>query len=102
MLHDEMFCLSPHVQLSQGGEKAKIYVQQQLHMPNNIEWNGAPQGSHIGPTEHDHIRLVTHPAKGMHQPMDLPNRQFGHCVLVMCVLWAWHINTWQPSGMMGH
>jgi hypothetical protein len=39
----------------QGWEKAKIH--EQLHVPDDIEQNGAPQGSHTGPTEHNHIRL---------------------------------------------
>jgi hypothetical protein len=45
-----------------GWEKAKIHKQ--LHVPDDIERNGAPQGSHTGPTEHNHIRLVKRPAKG--------------------------------------
>jgi hypothetical protein len=40
----------------QGWEKAKIH--EELHVPDDIERNGAPQDSHTGPTEHDHIRLV--------------------------------------------
>jgi hypothetical protein len=41
--------------------KAKIH--EQLHVPDDIERNGAPQGSHTGPTEHNRIRLVKRPAK---------------------------------------
>jgi hypothetical protein len=39
--------LWPHV-WGQGWEKAKIH--EQLHVPDDIERNGAPQGSHTGPT----------------------------------------------------
>ena len=39
-------------------------MHEQLHVPDDIERNGAPQGSHTGPTEHNHIRLVKQPAKG--------------------------------------
>jgi hypothetical protein len=37
----------------QGWEKAKIH--EQLHVPDDIERNGAPQGWHSGPTENNHI-----------------------------------------------
>ena len=43
----------------QGWAKAKIH--EQLHVPDDIEWNRAPQGSHTGPTEHNHIAHVKRP-----------------------------------------
>jgi hypothetical protein len=49
----ELIRLWPRVP-GRGWEKAKI--QEQLHVPADIERNGAPQGSHTGPTEHNHIR----------------------------------------------
>jgi hypothetical protein len=33
-------------------------IDKQLHVPDDIERNGAWQGSHTGPTEHNHIRLA--------------------------------------------
>jgi hypothetical protein len=43
----ELMHLWPCVR-GQGWEKSKI--QEQLHVPDDIEWNGAPQGYHTGPT----------------------------------------------------
>ena len=62
----------------QGWGKAKIH--EQLHVPNDIERNGAPQGSHAGPTEHNHIRLVKRPAKGTQQRAEVFDRQLGQRV----------------------
>jgi hypothetical protein len=62
----------------QGWEKAKI--QEQLHVPDDIERNGAPQDSHTGPTEHNHIRLVKRPAKGTQQRAEVLDRQLGQRV----------------------
>ena len=62
----------------QGWEKAKIH--EQLHVPDDIERNGAPQGSHTGPTEHNHIRLVKRPAKGTQQRAEVFDRQLGQRV----------------------
>ena len=62
----------------QGWEKAKIH--EQLHVPDDIERNGAPQGSHTGPTEHNHIRLVKRPAKGTQQRAEVLDRQLGQRV----------------------
>ena len=62
----------------QGWEKAKIH--EQLHVPDDIERNGAPQGSHTGPTEHNHIRLVKHPTKGTQQRAEVFDRQLGQRV----------------------
>ena len=39
----ELMCLWPRVR-GQGWEKAKIH--EQLHVPDDIKQNGAPQGSH--------------------------------------------------------
>jgi hypothetical protein len=39
-----------------------------------------PQGSHTGPTEHNHIRLVKRPAKGTHQRAGVFDRQLGQRV----------------------
>jgi hypothetical protein len=62
----------------QGWEKAKIH--EQLHVPDDIERNGAPQGSHTGPTEHNHIRLVKRPAKGTQQRAEVLDKQLGQRV----------------------
>jgi hypothetical protein len=61
-----------------GCKKAKIHKQ--LHVPDDIERNGAPQGSHTGPTEHNHIRLVKRPAKGTQQRAEVFDRQLGQRV----------------------
>jgi hypothetical protein len=60
----ELMRLWPRVR-GQGWKKAKIH--QQLHVPDDIERNGALQGSHTGPTEHNHIQLVEGPAKDLVQ-----------------------------------
>ena len=36
---------------------------EQLHVPDDINRNGAPHGTHSGPTEHNHIIHVKKPAK---------------------------------------
>ena len=73
----ELIRLWPRVR-GQGWEKAKIH--EQLHVPDDIERNGAPQGSHTGPTEHNHIRLVKRPAKGTQQRAEVLDRQLGQRV----------------------
>jgi hypothetical protein len=73
----ELIRLWPRVR-GQGWEKAKIH--EQLHVPDDIERNGAPQGSHRGPTEHNHIRLVKPPAKGTQQQAEVFDRQLGQRV----------------------
>ena len=62
----------------QGWEIPKMH--EQLHVPADIERNGAPQGSHTGPTEHNHIRLVKRPAKGTQQRAEVFDRQLGQRV----------------------
>jgi hypothetical protein len=49
-------------------------------VPDDIERNGALQGSHTGPTEHDHIRLVKRLAKGTKQRAKVLDRQLGQHV----------------------
>jgi len=44
-----------------GWFKAKFH--EQLHVPDDIERNGAPSNTHTGPTEHNHIIFVKNPAK---------------------------------------
>ena len=73
----ELIRLWPRVR-GQGWEKAKIH--EQLHVPDDIEQNGAPQVSHTGPTEHNHIRLVNRPAKGTQQRAEVLDRQLGQRV----------------------
>jgi hypothetical protein len=74
----ELIRLWPRVR-GNGWEKAKTH--EQLHVPDDIlEWNGAPQGSHTGPTEHNHIRLVKRPAKGTQLRAKVFDRQLGQCV----------------------
>jgi hypothetical protein len=45
----------------QGWFKAKYH--EQLHVPDDIEHNGAPSNTHTGPTEHNHLFFVKNPAK---------------------------------------
>jgi hypothetical protein len=73
----ELIHLWPRVR-GNGWEKAKIH--EQLHVPDDIEWNGAPQGSHMGPTDYNHFRLVERPAKGTQQRADVFDRQLGQGV----------------------
>ncbi len=73
----ELIRLWPRLR-GQGWELAKIH--EQLHVPDDIERNGAPQGSHTGPTEHNHIRLVKRPAKGTQQRAEVLDRQLGQRV----------------------
>jgi hypothetical protein len=76
MLH-ELIRLWPRVR-GNAWEKAKIH--EQLHVSDDIEWNGAPQGSHTGPTEHSPIRLVKRQAKGTQQRAKVFDRQVGQHV----------------------
>jgi hypothetical protein len=82
-----------------GWEKAKI--QEQLHVPDDIERNGAPQGSHTGPTEHNHIRLVKRPAKGTQQRAEIFDRQLGQRVsdaYIVDMAYQWMTTNYdQPS-----
>ena len=73
----ELIRLWPRMR-GQGWEKAKIH--EQLHVPDDIHRHGAPQGSHTGPTEHNHIRLVKRPAKGTQQRAEVFDRQLGQRV----------------------
>ena len=45
----------------QGWELAKFH--EQLHVPDDIVRFGSPQGTHSGPTEHNHIQHAKQPAK---------------------------------------
>jgi hypothetical protein len=62
----------------QGWELAKIH--EQLHVPDDIERNGAPQGSHTGPNKHNHIQLVKRPARGTQQQAEVLDQQLGQQV----------------------
>jgi hypothetical protein len=54
----------------QGWELAKFH--EQLHVPDDIERNGPPKGSHAGPTENHHISHVKNPLVGtQHRRVDL-------------------------------
>ena len=44
----------------QGWEKSKFH--EQLHVPMNIQLQGAPETSHSGPTENHHIVMIKKPA----------------------------------------
>lgn len=44
-----------------GWQKPKFH--EQLHVPDDIERNGSPAGTHSGPTEHNHIEFVKNPAR---------------------------------------
>jgi hypothetical protein len=73
----ELMRLWPRLR-GQGWELAKIH--EQLHVPDDIKRNGAPQGSHTGPTKHNHIRLVKRPAKGTQQRAEVLDEQLGQRV----------------------
>jgi hypothetical protein len=47
--------------IKNGWDTAKFH--EQLHVPDDIERNGAPSNTHSGPTEHNHIEFVKNPAK---------------------------------------
>jgi hypothetical protein len=70
----QLIRLWPRVR-SNGWEKAKIHKE--LHVLDDIEQSGAPQGSHTGPTEHNHIKR---PAKGTQQRAKVFDRQLGQRV----------------------
>jgi hypothetical protein len=70
----ELIRLWPRLR-GQGWEKSKIHKQ--LHIPDDIERNGAPQGSRKGPIERNHIRLIKQPAKGTQQRAEVFDRQLG-------------------------
>ena len=57
----------------QGWAKAKIH--EQLHVPDDIERNGAPQWSHTGPTEHNHIAHVKRPFQVTQKRRDVLDQQ---------------------------
>ena len=44
----------------QGWNLAKFH--EQLHVPDDIFYNGCPKGSHSGPVEHNHIQMVKRPS----------------------------------------
>ena len=48
-------------EIGQGWFKPKYY--EQLHVPDDIERNGAPLNTHTGSTEHNQIFFVKNPAK---------------------------------------
>jgi hypothetical protein len=97
MLH-ELIRLWPHVH-GNGWEKAKIHKQ--LHVPDDIERNGAPQGSHTGPMERNHIRLVKQPAKDTQQRAKVFDRQLGQRVsdaYIVDMAYQWMTTNYdQPS-----
>ena len=45
----------------QGWNLAKFH--EQLHVLDDIYYNGSPQGSHSGPVEHNHIQMVKQPSQ---------------------------------------
>ena len=63
----------------QGWELAKFH--QQLHVPDNIVRFGSPQGTHSGPTEHNHICHVKQLAKTTQQRCLSSDEQLGNCVM---------------------
>jgi hypothetical protein len=58
-----------------GWEKAKIH--EQLHVPDDIERNGAPQGTHSGPTENNHIASVKNYASQTNRRRETLDAQIG-------------------------
>ena len=45
----------------QGWNLAKFH--EQIHIPDDIYYNGSPRGSHSGPVEHNHIQMVKRPSQ---------------------------------------
>jgi hypothetical protein len=60
----------------QGWEKAKNH--EQLHVPDDIERNGAVQNYHTGPTEHNHIFHVKRLARATQQQRETLNQQIAN------------------------
>jgi hypothetical protein len=60
----------------QGWEKAKVH--EQLHVPDDIERNGAPQGWHSGPTENNHIASVKNYASQTNRRRETLDAQIGN------------------------
>ena len=58
-----------------GWEKAKFH--EQLHVPDDIERNGAPQGWHSGPTENNHIASVKNYASQTNRRRETLDAQIG-------------------------
>ena len=59
----------------QGWEKAKIH--EQLHVPDDIERNGSPQGWHSGPTENNHISSFKNYASQTNRRRETLDAQIG-------------------------
>jgi hypothetical protein len=59
----------------QGWEKAKVH--EQLHVPDDIERNGSPQGWHSGPTENNHITSVKNYASQTNRRRETLDAQIG-------------------------
>lgn len=70
----ELMKLWPRKQ-GNGWEKAKIH--EQLHVPDDIERNGAPQGWHSGPTENNHIASVKNYASQTNRRRETLDAQIG-------------------------
>ena len=60
----------------QGWEKAKNH--EQLHVPDDIERNGAVQNYHTGPTEHNHIFHVKRLARATQRRRETLNQQIAN------------------------
>ena len=58
MLH-QIISLWPREE-GQGWNIAKFH--EQIHVPDDIFYNGRPQGTHSGPVEHNHIQMVKRPS----------------------------------------
>jgi hypothetical protein len=71
---NELITLWPREQ-GQGWEKAKVH--EQLHVPDDIERNGAPAGWHSGPTENNHIATVKNFASQTNQRRETLDAQIG-------------------------
>jgi hypothetical protein len=71
---NELITLWPREQ-GQGWEKAKVH--EQLHVPDDIERNGAPAGWHSGPTENNHIATVKNFASQTNRRRETLDAQIG-------------------------
>jgi hypothetical protein len=60
----------------QGWQKAKVH--EQLHVPDDIERNGAPAGWHSGPTENNHIATVKNFASQTNRRRETLDEQIGN------------------------
>ena len=68
----------------QGWNLAKFH--EQLHILDDIYYNGSPQGSHSGPVEHNHIQMVKQPSQRTRKQCTDLDSQLGKRLNESCLL----------------